>query len=156
MVIDLTGLTKPTIDEPEKLYCKYCRSPNGGGVELLYCNHSKEEDEAHAGCKQPGMSYHKGDYQCPSCGNVKTVQYRKTKEQKGPKLASSRHSSTPQGFIGILSTHPDAFELNSDREELYPDIDDEDSVYEDMGANIAETTTFYPESGRTLTRKPEE
>lgn len=153
MVIDLTGVFTPPKDEPEKLYCKYCHGPNGGGVELLYCNHSKEDNDKHVGHETPGPTYQKGDYQCPQCGNVKTV--RKTKEQKGPKL-SSRHNSNnaPQGGIYVLSTNPDALDLNFEKQEqeLHPEIEDEDSVYEGQGATIAETTTTYAD-GHKVTRK---
>jgi hypothetical protein len=63
-------------------------------------------------------------------------------------------SMPPKPFIEIFSTHPDAFDGYFDRQKQeYPDIEDEDSVYESMGATITQTDTFYPESNKTITRK---
>jgi hypothetical protein len=64
-------------------------------------------------------------------------------------------SMPPKPFIEIFSTHPDAFDAyfaERRKQEEYPDIEDE-SVLESMSATIIQTYTYYPESGRWVTRR---
>ena len=66
-------------------------------------------------------------------------------------------SILPKPFIELSKYPADAFdEYLAERkiQEMYPDIEDEDSVYESIGwgATITQTDTFYPESECTVTR----
>jgi hypothetical protein len=72
-----------------------------------------------------------------------------------PDVDKIEPSMPPKPFIEIFSTHPDAFNGYFDKRRVqeYPDIEDEDSIYESMGATITQTDTFYPSSNRTITRK---
>ena len=64
-------------------------------------------------------------------------------------------SNPPKPYIEIFSTHPDAFDgyFDKKQEDMFPDIEDEDSVYESMGATISQTDTYYPTHDRTITRR---
>jgi hypothetical protein len=147
-IIDLTGLVKSAKSEPErereKVYCKHCP----GSVEMSYCKEDSNDSS-------PGMPYRAGDWQCLRCGNVRAT-HQKTKEQKGPRIRKAGGNSPP--FIAMFSTHPDAFDGYFDKKQadMFPEIEDEDSVYESMGATISQIDTFYPTEGRTITRRQKE
>jgi ribosomal protein L34 len=146
MIIDLTRLTKkaPEEDDSEEpeMYCQLHHIP----VKMFYCDKdSKADDEQ--------LHYKAGQFLCPSCGVTFTPTTKKRKEKKGPRIRKA--SSGGPGFIAMFSTHPDAFDgyFDKKQEEMYPEIEDEDSVYESMGATISQTDTFYPNSNKTITRK---
>jgi hypothetical protein len=81
--------------------------------------------------------------------------YNNSEDELDPNVDKIEPSKPPKPYIEIFSTHPDAFDGYFDRKKMqeYPEIEDEDSVYESMGATISQTDTFYPESNKTITRK---
>jgi len=142
MVIDFRDVIKAEVDdgdgEGEKLYCKHCR----GSVELWYCNKDNND-------KSLGPICRKGDYECPRCGNIYRDLSKKKKEQKGPKLSTSRQSTTPKGFIEVFSTHANYGILPS-KEKEEPDIDRQwDEMLETQGVKVS-SETYFPESGRRV------
>ena len=66
-------------------------------------------------------------------------------EEIDPNVDKIEPSKLPKPYIEIFSTHPDAFDGYFDKksEKIFPEIEDEDSVYESMGATISQTETFY-------------
>jgi hypothetical protein len=66
-------------------------------------------------------------------------------EEIDPNVDKIEPSNLPKPYIEIFSTHQNAFDEYFDKEKIQertmPEIEDEDSVYESMGATISQTDT---------------
>ena len=137
-IIDLTQLgTGEQGDEEEEeiFHCELCDN----GRRMIQCKQDNNDISK-------GPLHKKGQYICPTCGSIKSPTNKK--EKKGPRLA---RQSKP--FIGIFSMPGNPFQTKSDKAD-YDDIDTyEDEYLEAHGAEIKETQTYFPESGRTIVRK---
>jgi hypothetical protein len=138
-IIDLTqlGASKEEDEEEEEIFhCELCNN----GRRMIQCKQDNNNISN-------GPLYKKGQYICPTCGSIKTPTNKK-KEKKGPRLA---RQSKP--FIGIFSMSRNPFRTRADEADD-EDIDTfEDEYLEAHGAEIKETQTYFPESGRTIVKK---
>jgi len=139
-IIDLTqlGATEEEDNEEEEIFhCEFCNN----GRRMIQCKQDNN-DISH------GPLHKKGQYICPTCGSIKSP--RKKKEKKGPRLT---RQSKP--FIGIFSMPGNPFQIKSD--DAADDGDDIDTFGDEYleahGAEIKETQTYFPESGKTILRK---
>ena len=137
-IIDLTQLgAGEEEDDGEIFHCEFCDN----GRRMIQCKQDNNDISK-------GPIYKKGQYICPTCGSIKSATNKK-KEKKGPRLT---RQSKP--FIGIFSMPGNPFQTSADEADDDNDIDTfGDEYLESLGAEIKETQTYFPESGRTIVRK---
>ena len=139
-IIDLTSLAASKDDDEEEeeiFHCEFCNN----GRRMIQCKQDNNDISN-------GPLHKKGQYICTTCGSIKSPTNKK-KEKKGPRLARQ----SQKGFIEIFSMPSNPFQTRVD------EADDEDidtfgdEYLEAHSAEIKETRTYFPESGKTIVRR---